>query len=140
MKTKKIYLSGAMGNLTLEEQLSWRFDFINAIKTCDCTYSPIYFNPPTKYSPALKAHKTEREAFEYDLAELRTSDLVVVNFNDPKSIGTAMELILAKELHIPVIGLNADNKELHPWLEECCTRICDSWGELIEHIVEFYLN
>ena len=46
MKTKKIYLSGAMGSLTLQEQLSWRFDFINDIKTCDYTYSPIYFNPP----------------------------------------------------------------------------------------------
>lgn len=140
MINKKIYLSGAMGDLSLEEQLSWRLHLINDVKTRDYIYFPIYFNPPKRYSTAFHKQKSEREPFEYDLSELRTSDLVVVNFVDPKSIGTAMELILAKELHIPVIGLNEDKKELHPWLEECCTRICDTWEEFVEHIVDFYLN
>ena len=51
-----------------------------------------------------------------------------------------MELMLAKELHIPVIGLNKDNMELHPWLIECTTRMCDDLRELVEHVVEFYLK
>ena len=77
---------------------------------------------------------------EYDLNALRKSDLVVVNFNAPNSLGTAMELILAKELHIPVIGLLKDNIALHPWLIECTTRMCDNMRELVDHVVNFYLK
>lgn len=138
----KMYLSGGMTDISLEEQTKWRKQFCDAVKYGDYDYTknPIFFDPTQKYSIFEKEHKSEREAFEYDLYNLRNSDLVVVNFNSPKSLGTAMELILAKELGIPVIGLNKDNKELHPWLVECSTRICDNMRELVEHVTEFYLN
>jgi hypothetical protein len=77
---------------------------------------------------------------EFDLYNLRKSNLVVVNFNAPQSIGTAMELMVAKENKIPVIGLNKDETKLHPWLIECCTRICDSFREIVNHVVNFYLK
>ena len=51
-----------------------------------------------------------------------------------------MELMLAKELKIPIIGLNKEQKEIHPWLLECCTRMCDDMRELVSHIVDFYLK
>ena len=142
METCRMYLSGGMTGLTLEEQTKWREQFYNSIKYGDYDYvkKPIFFDPTQKYSIFDKEYKNEREAFEYDLYNLRNSDVLIVNFNAPNSIGTAMELMLAKELKIPVIGLNKNKNDLHPWLLECCTRVCDNMREVVHHVVDFYLN
>lgn len=142
IETVKIYLSGGMGNLSFEEQSKWRSQVTNAIKYGDyhCEKKPVFFNPVDYYNFEDTRHRTEREVMEFDLNAVRNSDLVIVNFNDPKSIGTCAELAIAKELHIPIIGINKDNQELHPWLIEFTTRMCDSLREAVEHVVEFYLN
>ena len=77
---------------------------------------------------------------EFDLNGLRNSDLVIVNFNDPKSLGTCAELAVAYEMKIPIVGINKDGRVLHPWLECFCNRICESLKEAVEYVVEFYLN
>lgn len=142
MEKCRIYLSGGMGNISFEERSKWRKQVMDAIKYGDYDYEKkaIFFNPVDFYDFEERVQKTELEVMEYDLYNLRHSDLVIVNFNDAKSIGTAMELMLAKELHIPIIGLNKDKKELHPWLECSCNRMCDDMTELVSHIVQFYLN
>ena len=138
----KVYLSGGMGNISFEEQTKWR----NAIRdevlygAKDISEKVKFFSPPDYYNFEEIRHRTEREIMEFDLDCLRKSDVVVVNFNDPKSIGTAQELILAKEWHIPVIGINKDNIELHPWLIECTTRMCDSLREAVDYLIDFFLN
>ena len=76
----------------------------------------------------------------FDLNALRKSNLIVVNFNNPNSIGTAMEMMLAYEMRIPILGLNKDKLKLHPWLECCCDRIFDNMKDLVRYVVEFYLN
>ena len=142
MDNVKIYLSGGMTGLSQEEQTKWRKRFCDAIKYGGFDYekNPIFFDPTQYYSVFEQDHKTEREVFEFDLNALRNSDLVVVNFNSPKSIGTAMELMLAKERHIPVIALHQSDTTLHSWLVECCTRICNDFKELVTHVVNFYLK
>ncbi len=141
MESVKIYLSGGMGNLTYEEYSKWRLQIIHAIKyNNECEKKPIFFNPVDYYNFEEVRHRSEREAMEFDLYNLRNSNLVVVNFNDIKSIGTAMELMLAKERNIPVIAYGVNSQKVHPWLLECCTRVCDDIRELVSHIVEFYLN
>lgn len=140
MEICKIYLSGGMGSLSFEEQSGWRKYVINAIKECYCEKRPSFFNPVDYYNFQEKRHKSEREIMEFDLNALRKSDLVIVNFNDEKSIGTAMELMLAKELNIPIIAFGTNGKEIHTWLIECCTRVCDNIEECISHVAEFYLN
>lgn len=142
METVKIYLAGGMCGLSEEEQTKWRRQIKDAIMYGDFSYDkkPVFCDPTQYYSFFNKEHKTDREIFEFDLYNVRKSDLIIVNFNDEKSIGTAMELAVAKENKIPVIGLNKDNRELHSWLTECCTRVCDNVRELVEHVVWFYLN
>lgn len=141
METCRIYLSGGMGALSFEEQSKWRKQIIDAINyNYDCEKKPVFFNPVNYYNFQETPQKSELEVMEYDLYNLRHSDLIIVNFNDEKSIGTAMELMLAKELRIPVIGLNKDKRELHPWLTCCCNRLCDDMRELVSHVVDFYLN
>lgn len=141
METVKIYLSGGMGSLSFEEQSKWRRQVIEAITyNYDCKKKPVFFNPVNYYNFEEVRYRSEREVMEFDLNALRNSNLIVVNFNDPKSIGTAMELMLAKERNTPVIGFGVNGQTIHPWLLECCTRVCDSLKEIVEHIVEFYLN
>ena len=142
MENIRIYLSGGMSGLSLEEQTKWRNRFRDAIKfgEYEINKNVHFFSPPDYYNFDEKQHKSEREIFEFDLNALRKSDLVVVNFNVPQSIGTAMEIMLAKELHIPIVGFNKYGYELHPWLVECTTRMCDDFRELVEHVVEFYLK
>ena len=142
METCRIYLAGGMTGLTQEEQAKWRQRFQDAIKhgEYDCKKKAIFFDPTQRYSLFEQEYKSEREVFEYDIYNLKKSDLLVVNFNAPKSIGTAMELAIAKENNIPVIGLNKEKEELHPWIQECCTRVCDNFKELVEYVVKFFLN
>ena len=142
METVKIYLSGGMTGINFEEQSKWRQQIQDAIRFGDYDYTkkPVFFNPVQYYNFEEVRHKSEREAMEFDLNGLRKSDLVIVNFNNPKSIGTAMELMLAKERNMPIIGWNPSGEPLHPWLIECVTRMCDSLKEVVEHTVEFYLN
>ena len=114
---------------------------INAIKYgYEHEKNASFFNPVDYYNFEEKQHKSEREIMEFDLYNLRNSDLVIVNFNNIWSIGTAMELMLAKEMHIPVIGWNPNDEVLHPWLKECVTRLCDNLREAVEHVVSYYLN
>lgn len=142
IETVKIYLSGAMGSISFEEQSRWRKQVQDAIKygEYDCEKKALFFNPIDYYNFEEVRHRSEREVMEFDLHNLRNSNLVIVNFNDEKSIGTAMELMLAKEMHIPIIAFGVNGKDIHPWLLECCTRVCDSIREVVEYTVEFYLN
>ena len=142
METCRMYLAGGMTGLTHVEQTEWRRRFQNAVKfgDYDCIKTAIFFDPTQHYSLFEQEHRSEREVFEYDLYNLKRSDLVIVNFNSPQSIGTAMELMVAKENRIPVIGLNKDGAEIHPWVLECCTRVCSDFRELVEHTVNFYLK
>jgi len=140
MNEVRIYLSGGMTGMSLVDQTEWRNRIKDALKFQYAPSKPFtVFSPPDYYSVFTNAHTCEREAMEFDLAMLRKSDVVVVNFNNPSSIGTAMELAIAKEYRIPVIGFG-DSKSLHPWLLECCTRMCSGLKGAVEHLVEFYLN
>ena len=142
MQDFKIYLAGSMCGSTWEEQTKWRKQVRDAILFGGYDYKKKvdFFDPTQFYNFEEKRHKSEFEVMEFDLYNLRNSNLVVVNFNNPSSIGTAMELATAKELRIPVVGLNKDNKELHPWIECSCNRIFDNMRDLVEYVIEFYLN
>lgn len=142
MDAFKIYLSGSMTDTSWEEQTKWRRQFQDAIKFGDYDYEKkvVFFDPTAYYNFEEKRHKSEKEIMEFDLYNLRNSNLVVVNLNNSKSLGTMSELILAKEYHIPVIGWNPSGESLHPWLIECITRMCEDIREAVEHTVEFYLN
>jgi nucleoside 2-deoxyribosyltransferase len=141
MESVKIYLSGGMGSLSLEEQSKWRKQIVNEITiNRHCEKKPIFFNPVDYYNFTEKRHKTEREIVDFDLNAVRNADLIIVNFNDPKSLGTCAELAVAYDRHIPIIGINKEGAELHPWLHTFTTRMCDSLREAVDYTVDFFLN
>lgn len=141
MEMVRIYLSGGMGALSFEEQSRWRQNVMDAIHyNYDCAKKPIFFNPVNYYNFEGVRYKSQREVMEFDLNGLRNSDLVIVNFNDPLSLGTCAELAIAYDMKKPIIGINKEGKELHPWLECFCNRMCESIKEAVEYTVDFYLN
>ena len=94
-----------------------------------------YFNflePPS--------YKSEKEVMNFDLHNVRKSDLIIVNFNDMYSLGSMAEMAIAYERGIPIIGLDADKQKLHPWQVEMCERIFDDIDEMLEYVKDFYLS
>jgi nucleoside 2-deoxyribosyltransferase len=137
--TKYIYLSGGMSTLSLDEQLEWRIKFQHLADDFISENHVECFIPPYYYNYKDKIPKSEREAFEYDLYRLRHSDILVVNFNVPKSIGTAYEIAVARENKIPIIGINANDEILHPWLVESCLKILPTIESAAKYVEEYLI-
>lgn len=140
----KTYLSGGMqyfGKENFNESNDWRRYCKNALENCECDYKVKVFNPNDAFNFYDEPqYKSEREVMNYDLHNLRKSDLVIVNFNDPKSIGTAQELAIAYDRGIPIIGVNESGVELHSWLVCMCERIFNNIDEMLDYVEDFYLN
>ena len=129
-----------MSGLSDEDQTVWRKHVKERLESCECDYKVKVCNPVDYYNFSVKLHETEREVMEFDLHKVRTSNLIIINFNAPQSLGTMAEIAIAYEHRIPVIGLNERGFELHPWQIEVCGRIFDNMGEMLEYVESFYLR
>ena len=140
----KIYLAGAMSGLTYEEYTTWRIILASRLKSInESLRSNIDLDivDPTRYfNFKEKRHESELEAMKFDLHHVKSSDLIIVNFNKPVSQGTTAELAIAYDHDIPIIGLNKDGFTLHPWDENFCDRIFDDMTEMTNYIQDFYLT
>lgn len=129
-----------MSGLEAKEYKTWRRD-IDDMFGLKYPYVGVEFIDPTLYfNFETKNYESEKEIRNFDLNLLAHSNLVIVNFNAPQSIGTAQELALAKEWKIPCLGLNEQKYNLHPWLVECCERIFYDKSSLIKYVAYFYTN
>lgn len=142
MKEVSMYLAGSMSGISFEEQIKWRSQVRDAILYGDYDYraKPSFFSPPEYYNFEDKLHKSEKEVMNFDLNRLRNSDLVIVNFDNPSSLGTMAEIAIAYENRIPIVGFCEKDVELHPWQIEMSTRICDNMREVVQYIVDYFLN
>ena len=142
MDTFTIYLAGAMSGLSFEEQNNWRENVKSKLEEGYSEYHVNCINPVDYYNfqDSPKRYDTELEIMQFDLYKLKHSDLVIVNFNCPKSIGTAMEIATAYELRIPVIGLKDKSTKLHPWQECMCSKMFTSLDKMLYYVQDFYLS
>lgn len=140
MKDFKIYLAGGMSNMTWEEQTLWRDLVEKLLYKDDDTYKfKIDIINPTKfYNFKEKQEDSELEIMKYDLRHVRSSDLIIVNFNNPNSIATAQELAIAYDRDIPIIGIKTT--DLHPWLYCMTDKMFDNIEKAVKYIIEFYLT
>lgn len=143
----RIYLSGGMQNFgkeNFDKSNNWRveaesiFNELNGYS--DNNINITCFNPNRLYSFKDEyIEDSDRTMMDNDLYYLRRSDVVLVNFNDPKSLGTMAEIAIAYERGIPVVGINVDgNNTLHSWQESICKRILYSVEEACEYIYDTY--
>ena len=141
----QIYLCGGMGKFgkkNFDEGDKWRRYCKQALENYECDLKVRAVNPndffnfvdePPKYN-------TPDEGMRFDLHTLRNSDLVIANFNDMYSLGSMAEIAIAYDRGIPVIGLNENNQELHPWQVCMCERIFTDIDEMLDYIEDFYLR
>lgn len=124
----KIYLSGGIQKFLLGGDLSkatnWR-EQVEEHYRDDDTMEIV--NPIRRFGFDDSASSgMDRMIMEEELKSVHTSDLVVVYFNDPKSLGTMAEITVAHIDKIPVIGV-VDNifslAELHSWQKFFCDYI-----------------
>ena len=149
MGNYKIYLCGGMSKFAKEnynESNDWRVYCKRILKNysdCfNCLYNVIVINPNEYFNfyDEVPAYKTQSEVMRLDLHKLRNSDLVVANFNDMYSLGSMAEIAIAYDRGIPIIGLDVDNQNLHPWQVCMCERIFDNIDEMLDYIEIFYLR
>ena len=140
-----VYLSGGMMSFSsdrFEESNNWREYCKKTLEDYDCNYKVKVFNPNLYFSFRLNAPKysSESEVMRFDLYNLRKSDLLIVNYNDKKSLGTMSEVAIAYDRGIPIIGLNENEQELHPWQICMAERIFNNIDEMLDYIEDFYLR
>ena len=146
METLNIYLAGGMqkfGKKDFNESNYWRVHIEQELMKLDCGRQTRICNPNDYYSfyDNSPRYSTMREVMEFDLNKVRNSDLIIVNFNDLKSLGTMAELAIAYEHRIPVIGLCSEENYpmLHPWQKEMCNRIFGDIDEMLDYVEDYYL-
>lgn len=141
----QIYLAGGMQNLSFEEQNAWREELCRSINSC-CDGLPVdiksvnIINPVDYYNFENDKHETGKEVMRFDTRLVRNSDLIIVNANDPKSIGTSMEIAIAYEHNIPILILNEDDAKLHSWWIEMSDRVFDRYTDLSIYVANFYIK
>ena len=145
MKKFQIYLCGGMGKFgkdNFEKSNTWRIYCKNTLENCECDYKIKVINPNDyfNFKEEIPQYKSQREIMELDLHKLRCSDMVIINFNDMYSLGSMSELAIAYDRRIPIIGLDANKQELHPWQIEMCNRIFDDMDEMLDYVEDYYLT
>ena len=131
------------GSDNFDEGNIWRIYCKSILEDYECDYKVKVINPNNyfNFKEEPPTYKTQREIMEFDLNRVRNSDLIIVNFNDVYSLGTMAELAIAYENKIPIVGLNADEKQkLHPWQIEMTNRIFDNINKMLEYVKNIYLT
>lgn len=145
MKDYQIYLAGGMGKFgkdNFDEGNKWRVYCKKALNNYYGNNKLKIINPNDYFNflDEPRTYESEREIMEFDLYKVRNSDLIIINFNDMYSLGSMAELAIAYEHRIPVIGLDVEKQNLHPWEVEMCTRIFDDIDKMLDYVGDFYLN
>ena len=147
MRDFQIYLAGGMGKFGKDrffESDNWRKYCKTTLENYETDRYKVHIINPNDYfsfADETPRYASQKEVMEFDLNKVRNSDLIIVNFNDLKSLGTMAELAIAYEHRIPVIGLCSEENYpmLHPWQKEMSNRIFSDIDELIKYVIEYYV-
>ena len=141
METFRIYLAGGMGGLTFKEQNGWRVEVKKALEYCDSYYKVKCINPVDYYNTFDQTtYDSDLEVMLFDLHKVKTSDLIIMNFNNMYSLGSQSELAIAYDRGIPIIGLNEKEQFLHPWQYAMCSKVFADMEEMLLYIKKYYLD
>ena len=79
------------------------------------------------------------EIVEFDLQDVRNSDIVLVNYNRP-SIGTSMEVFYASHNQgkFVVAFSPLEYKDCSPWMARFCTKILPTLEDAVAYIITHF--
>ena len=145
-KTFKIYTVGKMKGVPIEEQMSWRTELETKLCGVRRFDEVTFIHPPDYYCYEENYQQSEREIKQWELSQVRSSDILVVNLdgiND--SVGAHFELAAADAVngagnkYIYVIGVGKSKEPLHPWIEDCLLRQEDTIDDAVEYITKYIM-
>jgi len=129
-KNKRIiYLSGPIMDEHLGEARAWR-------KTAKLLLqNKFHLLDPMRRQFIDRQVDSANEIVEFDLQDVRESDILLVNYNKP-SIGTSMEVFYAAQnLGKFVVAFSPFKFEnCSPWMVRYCTKILSSLEEACDYI------
>lgn len=139
-----VYISGAITGLKSKEEVDYRYTIKKRLENGNDMHGykqKVYVFNPVEYFNYIDENNyiSEKQVMNYELDKLRKSDLVIVDFKNHKSLGTMSEMSIAYERRIPIIGLNLNSYDIHPWQKEMCDLIFYNYNQLISYIIEYYL-
>ena len=141
MNNYYIYMAGGMTNLSMKEQNEWRNIIRDELEEYECDYNIKCINPVDYYNTYdSTTYDSDLEVMQFDLHKVKTSNLIIINFNDMKSLGSMAELVIAYDRGIPVIGLNESEQQLHPWQYCMCSKIFNNKEVMLQYIKDYYLD
>lgn len=141
MEIFQIYMAGGMSNLSMEEQNAWRVEVKDKLEEYDCDYNVKCVNPVDYYNYTDNSiYDSDLEVMRFDLYKVKTSNLMIINFNDPNSLGSMSELAIAYDRGIPVIGLNEFGNKLHTWQYCMCSKLFLNMEDMLCYIKTYYLD
>lgn len=143
-KQYKIYTAGKMGGLTLSQQMTWRKKLENEIRE-RTAQNVTFIHPPEFYRYDEIWHKSEQEVMQWDLSQIRDSDIVAVDLSTiGDSAGTLMELGFLAAMnqfgprHVHVIGIGTPNTD-HPWIPLSMMRMEQDVSSAADYISNYLL-
>lgn len=141
MENFQIYLAGGMSNLTMLEQNIWRIEIKRELENYHFDYNIKCINPVDYYNTYNSTtYDSDLEVMQFDLHKVKHSNLIIVNFNNMQSLGTMVELAIAWDRGIPIIGLNESEQQLHPWQYCMCSKIFNNKESMLQYIKDYYLG
>jgi len=124
---RKVYLSGPIMYVSPEESYEWR-------KVAEEKLEGFKVLNPLRRNFRDGELLSVNEIVEFDLADIRETDIVLVNYSKP-SIGTAMEVFYANQLGKFIVAFTQlPRNDLNAWMVRHCTRIVSSLDEAINYI------
>lgn len=147
----KIYTAGKMAGLSPCEQMEWRKKIETSVRhaaeIAGVPQAEIKFiHPPQFYQYGETYYQTEKEVKNWDLNQVRNSDIVIVNLDTVEtSIGTHYELGMVDAInsfgnkHIFVIGVGGKDISLHPWIEDTLHRREEKYEDAADYIANYLL-
>ncbi len=144
MKNYKIFTSGKMSGYSRDDQMYWSLGLEDTIR--EMTDKRVTFiHPPEFYETDNCSDSMEKEAREWEINQLKDSDIVVMNLgNIENSVSTLIELgILTAinnfcEKHIFVVGIGNANIN-HPWIKLGVNHIESTINEAADYIINYLL-
>jgi nucleoside 2-deoxyribosyltransferase len=128
-----VYLSGPIGDRSIEEANAWRQEVTQWLKFLDC----FACNPLCGRMEALRSSYTPTEIVTRDKKDIRDSDVILVYWPEKcVSNGTAMEIIFAYQFGKPIVFVGEWAKNDY-WINYHATKIVSALEEAYDAILSF---
>jgi len=135
MAKPTIYLAGGISHLSYEAATGWRRDLIEQAGDRAIILDPMRGKEVLKGVEAIAVATPEfshDEIFGRDIADIESSDYMIVNWDSVNSIGTPMEVGFAYANGVMVVSYCATSLKSHPFLIGMSQVILDDLSDCLE--------